>query len=97
MKKLDMNIKVDRDDEGMGEKKQSDVEVVIMWIGNMIERAVNKPDLNTGRATGAAKSRHRWLWNNPNLEYELWKRMQSENCQILSWVQRIPRGSEWSN
>ena len=52
MKKLDLNIKlgevVKSED---GKRDLTGVEVALRWIGNMLERAINKPDPKTGRAT----------------------------------------------
>ena len=52
MKKLDLNIKlrdVEKSEDGKTELKGC--EVAVRWIGAMIERALNKPDAKTGRAT----------------------------------------------
>ncbi len=47
MKKLDLNIEIDED---LLKEKKDKIEIVILWIGNMVARATNKPDVS-GKAT----------------------------------------------
>lgn len=47
MKKFNLNVEVD--ESQMGEEKDK-VKFIITWIGNMVARATNKPDIN-GRST----------------------------------------------
>ena len=51
MRKFNMEIEIR--EESMGQEKDK-VKIVILWISNMIERAVNKPDPQTGRPKAAA-------------------------------------------
>lgn len=69
MKKLNLNIEVD--EKQMDEEKDK-VKFIILWIGNMVARAVNKPDLN-GRATKMANMDEQRKYNNLISKLELHK------------------------
>lgn len=54
MKTLDLNIKLKTPVKGEDEKTDlKGREVAVRWIGLMIERSLNKPDIRTGRPTVA--------------------------------------------
>ena len=46
MKKINLNIKLDKPIKNEKEEDMKSSEVAVIWIGRMIERAINKPLLN---------------------------------------------------